>query len=73
VHALVSLPPNLEMSRFVNTVKTTTMADSARLRPGASRRVSQAGVPVAIAIASSRAVLTADDDQAIFEQQSEPD
>jgi len=24
VHALVSLPPNLEMSRFVNTVKTTT-------------------------------------------------
>ena len=24
MHALVSLPPNLEMSRFVNTVKTTT-------------------------------------------------
>ena len=24
VHALLSLPPNLDLSRFVNTVKTTT-------------------------------------------------
>jgi putative transposase len=44
VHILVELPSNLELSRFVNNVKTTSSRLVRRLRPGTAWCVPQAGL-----------------------------
>jgi REP element-mobilizing transposase RayT len=49
VHALLSLPPNLDLSRFVNNVKTTS-SRFVRLGPPAQHDLSQARFLVAIVL-----------------------
>ena len=54
VHALVSLPPNPDLSRFVNNLKTTSSPGAPRIRPPAQSGLSQAGDPIASSRAAAR-------------------
>ena len=54
VHALVSLPPNPDLSRFVNNLKTTSSPGAPRIHPPAQSGLSQAGDPIASSRAAAR-------------------